>query len=259
METLWKQAIDAVCGLGDFVRRERKTLRVDEKGFANFVTNIDMEVQNRLHERLGKLAPEAAFLAEESPERGFDAGGAVWIIDPIDGTTNLIHGYPHVAISVAFLNGGERFGIVYNPFNGELFTALSGRGAFLGGEPIRVSGNERMEQTIIGFGLPYDRSRARTMFRAAEKVFATCRDMKRKGAAALDLCYVAAGRLDGYFEVDLNIWDFAAGSIILEEAGGAVSDWHGAPLTPDRTKADLASSNGKIHGTLLQLIQSTIE
>jgi myo-inositol-1(or 4)-monophosphatase len=259
MEQLLDKAAEAVVGLGAFVREERRKLQIDEKGFANYVTNIDIEVQNRLRERLGALAPEAVFLGEESPDVDWDAGRPCWIVDPIDGTTNLIHGYPHVAISVAYYDGDDRFGIVYNPFDGELYTAASGKGAFLNGEPIRVSEARKMEQTIIGFGLPYNRERARTMFRAAEKVFATCQDMKRKGAAALDLCYVAAGRLDGYFEVDLNVWDFAAGSIILEEAGGEVSDWLGRRLGPQTRKADVLSSNGKIHCLLLSLIQSTIE
>lgn len=259
MERLMDKAVQAVTGLGELVREERKKLKIDEKGFANFVTNIDLEVQNRLQERLGALAPEAAFLSEESPYFEWDSGKPCWIVDPIDGTTNLIHGYPHVSISVAWFDGEDRFGIVYNPFDGELYTAAHGRGAFLNGEPIRVSGADRMEQTIIGFGLPYNRDRAATMFRAAEKVFATCQDMKRKGAAALDLCYVAAGRLDGYFEVDLNVWDFAAGSVILEEAGGQVSDWLGRPVGPRTRKADVLSSNGKIHSLLAALIRSTIE
>jgi myo-inositol-1(or 4)-monophosphatase len=259
MEQLMDKAIEAIIGLGAFVREERKKLKIDVKGFANFVTNIDIEVQDRLKERLGALAPDAVFLSEESPDVDWDAGRPCWIVDPIDGTTNLIHGYPHVAISVAWFDGEDRFGIVYNPFDGELYTAARGKGAFLNGEPIRVSDSRRMEQTIIGFGLPYNRDRARVMFRAAEKVFATCQDMKRKGAAALDLCYVAAGRLDGYFEVDLNVWDFAAGCVILEEAGGEVSDWLGRRIGPHTRKADLLSSNGKIHSLLLSLVQSTIE
>lgn len=259
MKRLMDQAAEAIIGLGAFVRDERKKLKIDEKGFANFVTNIDLEVQERLKERLGALAPDAAFLSEESPYVERDSGKPCWIVDPIDGTTNLIHGYPHVAISVAYFDGEDRFGIVYNPFDGELYTAARGKGAFLNGEPIRVSEAGRMEQTIIGFGLPYNRDRARVMFRAAEKVFATCQDMKRKGAAALDLCYVAAGRLDGFFEVDLNVWDFAAGCVILEEAGGEVSDWLGRQIGPQTRKADVLSSNGKIHCLLLSLIQSTIE
>jgi myo-inositol-1(or 4)-monophosphatase len=259
LEALLEKASQIVCSLGEFVRQERRRLKIDEKGFANFVTNIDIEVQNRLHDGLGRLMPNAVFVSEESDVHEWDGQRPAWIIDPIDGTTNMIHGYPHVAISVAYIDGADRFGIVYNPFNGELFTAISGHGAYLGTERISVSENARMEQTIIGFGLPYNRYLARTMFRAAEKVYETCQDMKRKGSAALDLCYVAAGRLDGYFEVDLNIWDFAAGGIILEEAGGTVTDWFGEPVIPHRRKADVASSNGKIHPSLLSLIQSTIE
>ncbi|OUM97395.1 MAG: hypothetical protein A9Z00_10040 [Thermobacillus sp. ZCTH02-B1] len=259
VHSLMDQAVRVITGLGEYVREERKKLKVDEKGFANFVTNIDIEVQNRLMERLGALAPGAAFLSEENPYFEPDSGKPCWIVDPIDGTTNLIHGYPHVAISVAYVDGEDRFGIVYNPFDGELYTAARGGGAFLNGRPIRVSEAVRMEQTIIGFGLPYNRARARVMFRAAEKVFATCQDMKRKGSAALDLCHVAAGRLDGFFEVDLHVWDFAAGCIILEEAGGRVTDWLGRAIGPRDRKADVLSSNGKIHSLLVSLVQSTIE
>lgn len=256
MENLMRETIRHIREIGGWVKQEYRKLDIEVKGFANFVTNIDLEVQNRLFDKLHALSPESVFISEENEYNEYQSDQSCWIVDPIDGTTNLIHGYPHFAISVAMVGQSSRFGIVYNPLNEELFYALSGHGAYRNEEQIRVSPHNAMDQCIVGFGLPYDRNRARTMFQTAEKIYETCQDMKRKGSAALDLAYVAAGRLDAYYEVNLNIWDFAAGAIILEEAGGTVTDWDGNRITWDRSSLDLASSNGHIHRKLLELIQS---
>lgn len=252
MHAMMIETVSLVLQCGEYVRNACKHLKIEEKGFANYVTNIDMSVQHQLEEGLSALSPESAFISEENADNDYGASGSRWIVDPIDGTTNLIHGYPHVAISVAHYSPGQRFGIIYNPFNGELFTALSGQGAFLNGQPLHVSEHTALEQCIIGFGLPYDRAKSAPMLAAVGKVYAACQDMKRKGPASLDLAYVAAGRLDGYFEQDLKIWDIAAGLVLLEEAGGQASDWQGNKLDANLAITDLAASNGAIQQELLQ-------
>lgn len=252
MHAMMKETVDLVLRCGDYVRSNCSHITIEEKGFANYVTNMDMSVQLQLEEGLSALSPESVFISEENTNNDYSAVGPRWIVDPIDGTTNLIHGYPHVAISVAHYSPVGRFGVIYNPFNGELFTALSGQGAFLNGQPLRVSTHTALAQCIIGFGLPYDRAKSAPMLAVVGEVYAACQDMKRKGPASLDLAYVAAGRLDGYFEQDLKIWDIAAGLVLLEEAGGQASDWRGEPLDANLAITALAASNGPIHEALLQ-------
>ncbi len=257
MEELMEKTIACVREAGEIVRGGSKELSVEEKGFANYVTNIDLAVQRELNGALNALDAEAEFISEENETNDYATRKAKWILDPIDGTTNLIHGYPHVAISVAYVGLERRFGIVYNPFNGELFTALSGAGAWLNGERLSVSRNAALGDCIFGFGFPYERRvSAPRMFRAAEKVFAECQDLKRKGPASLDLAYVAAGRIDGYFEVDLNVWDVAAGLILLEEAGGRATDWDGKPLPEALDKTALIATNGLVHDELTRLVRA---
>ncbi|MFC4596697.1 inositol monophosphatase family protein [Cohnella hongkongensis] len=257
MEQLLEKTIACVRAAGEIVRGGSRELSVEEKGFANYVTNIDLAVQSALNRALRELEPEAEFISEENETNEYATRKAKWILDPIDGTTNLIHGYPHVAISVAYVGPDRRFGIVYNPFNDELFTALSDSGAWLNGERLSVSRNDEAQACIFGFGFPYDRKvSAPTMFRAAEKVFSACQDLKRKGPASLDLAYVAAGRIDGYFELDLNVWDVAAGLILLEEAGGRATDWEGKPIQSAMARIDLIATNGLVHEELRALVRS---
>jgi len=257
MNELMRQAVEEIVAIGKWVRAKSSELHIEVKGFADYVTNIDMEVQNRLQASLSSLAPRAVFISEENEHNDYGTSLPHWIIDPIDGTTNLIHGYPHVAISVAYKDAERHFGIVYNPFNDELFTAESGGGAYRNGVPISVSQNTRMEQCLIGFGLPYDRSKSRQMFRTAERIYETCQDMKRKGPCSLDLAYVAAGRIDAYAEVDLKIWDIAAGLIVLSESGGMATDWDGKPLMDGLRMVDLVASNCHIHEAMLTLIEDS--
>lgn len=251
MDKLMQQVIQRVRKAGELVISGLDHMQVVEKGFANYVTNIDVAVQEQLQRDLEELAPGSAFIAEENDTNEFLATGARWIIDPIDGTTNLIHRYPHVAISVAYVEDDKRFGIIYNPFNQELFTAMSQQGAFVNGQRIHVSHNRALRDSLIGFGLPYDRTKSRRMMQAVESVYAHCQDMKRKGPASLDLAYVAAGRIDGYVEQDLHIWDIAAGLVVLEEAGGIATDWDGAALAHGLSITDLVATNRHIHDELL--------
>lgn len=229
---------------------------IDKKGFANYVTNTDLKVQEYLIENLQKIIQGSRFVAEEKDNSKVDKNGPVWIIDPIDGTTNFIHKYPHVAISLALVDNYEKiFGIVYNPISDELFYALKGEGAFLNGNKICASKNNKLESCIVGFGVPYDRNKSEYVLKTAQKVVVTCEDLKRCGPASLDICYVACGRLDAYFELNLRPWDISAGIIILEEAKGFATDWNGRELDLFKDQNNIAVTNKYIHNELVNIIK----
>jgi myo-inositol-1(or 4)-monophosphatase len=204
-----------------------------KEGSANFVTAYDLKVQNFLKRGLTELFPEAKFFAEEDGESSTTIGeGYTFIIDPIDGTTNFMCGYNTSAISVALLvDGVPAFGGIYDPYRDEYFSAVKGRGAFCNGKPIRVSGRP-VARGIVAIGsAPYRKATlGEIMLGMTGKLFASFADFRRSGSAALDICHVACGRSDAFCEPVLSPWDFAAGSLILAEAGGVSSDFHGAPL-----------------------------
>lgn len=211
---------------------DRNEAAVDEKaGKANFVTKYDKKVQEAIKEKLLHILPEAAFVGEEEDIHASIEKGLAFIVDPIDGTTNFIKDYHTSAISVGVTRDGEPYmGAVYNPYLDEMFTAISGHGAFLNGEPIHVS-KEPLENGIVIFGTaPYYEELAKKSFQLAYEYFQKALDIRRSGSAALDLCNVAAGRAELFFELRLSPWDFAAGSLIVREAGGVVTQMDGSPL-----------------------------
>jgi myo-inositol-1(or 4)-monophosphatase len=199
-----------------------------EKGdAANLVTEYDLKVQSFLIGGIKELLPDAAFLAEEG-EGCLDCLGKplCFIIDPIDGTANFVHGYRHSCISLAMLEHGKtQYGAVYDPYQGELFTAIRGGGAFLNERPISVSRTD-MPHAIVTFGSsPYRKEElGEATFAIAKELFYACSDIRRTGSAALDLAYLAAGRTDAFLELTLSPWDYAAGQLLVEEAGGIVTD-----------------------------------
>lgn len=205
-------------------------------GDANFATEWDIETQRVLCGKLREIIPAARFIVEEGDASDEVADGEIaFIVDPIDGTTNFIHGLSHSAVCVAAAVGGDPvFGAVYNPFLDELFYASRGEGAFLRkkGRTSRLSVSERaLPDALAAFGTtPYDRSYADETFRLAKKLFLHCREVRREGSAALDICYVAAGRYDVYFEMKLSPWDFAAAEVILTEAGGTLTRLDGGSI-----------------------------
>ncbi len=200
----------------------------EKEGHANFVTDLDEAVQAQVIEALTPLVPGAQFVAEEKRNEAVTAGCA-WVIDPIDGTQNFISGLRHSAVSIALLEGGSpALGAVYDPYADELFAARAGGGAYLNGRRIAVSSRE-LSRAVVFFGTaPYNLELADQSFAAAKAIFRACCDVRRSGSAALDLCAVAAGRCEGYFELRLSPWDYAAGSLIVQEAGGRVG-----ALSPD--------------------------
>lgn len=238
-----------------FVENRETASHVKVKGPADYVTQVDTDIQNFLRIGLNRLAPEIQFLGEEEGLHEMTAD-TYWILDPIDGTTNLIHDYRHSVVSLGLYDKGEiTLGIVYDPFREDVYHAQKGKGSFLNGKPICVSGAETLGETIVSFGTaPYNRELAGKNFRCLEKVFEKTQDIRRTGSAALDLAYVACGRTGGFFEPLLSPWDFAAGMLLVTEAGGRVTDFAGAPLDFGK-KGSVVATNGKVHEALRELLQ----
>lgn len=225
METLFEKAVKIVKKNGEELIERDGADAIREKGRTDYVTEVDVRVQRQIFEALKELDPAAQFLGEEKENQGIDREGSIWILDPVDGTTNLIHDFQHSTISLAYAKGGKvRFGVVYDPFREECFTAELGKGAFLNGRPIQVSGKKRLEDCLIAMGTsPGCREHADENFARMRRVYDRCQDIRRIGSAALELSYVACGRLDGFYEENLKIWDYAAGSLLVTEAGGTMA------------------------------------
>ncbi len=201
---------------------------VDRKQPADFVTRVDRESEKMIIETIRANFPDHGFLTEES-RRDEAAERCRWIVDPLDGTTNFIHGYPVVSVSIALECLGEIvLGVIFDPTRRELFTAVKGEGSFLNGNPIRVSRIARLGDGLVATGFPFRRKEITGQYLTLfGNVFRRVSDLRRAGSAALDLAYVASGRCDGFFEIGLSPWDIAAGALIVEEAGGVVSDFQG--------------------------------
>ena len=208
--------------------------RIRLKGPADYVTEVDSSVQAYIKGELAKHYPEIQFTGEEDDDPHADFNGLVWALVPVDGTTNLIHQMHHSAIALALLDGGTVIkAMVYQPYLDEMFTAELGKGAFLNGKPIHVSMVADLGMALIGLGTSHkgiNRTTAAAQFNMFGKVFENCADIRRSGSASLDLAWVAAGRLDGFLERDVKLWDHAAGRLLVTEAGGVVTDWQGGDL-----------------------------
>lgn len=214
-------------------------------GTANFVTEYDVKVQDYLYEKLGKLIPNVNFIGEESNINDMSklSDGYSFIIDPIDGTTNFIHNYGHSSISVALAKDGEIvIGIVYDPYKNELFQAEKGNGAYLNHTRIHVSDRQLCDSLICFGSSPYYRELADSTFDLLKLLYLNSRDIRRSGSAALDLCYVACSRCDLFYELLLSPWDYAAGSLIINEAGGVISAMDGQAVTFDTGSSVLAAN-----------------
>ncbi len=222
-------------------------LAEDKTNRRDVVTAYDRAVQALLMERLGAAVPGARFFCEENDRHDDLLAEHLFIIDPIDGTMNFVHHLNHSAISVGYTRFGVPVaGAVYNPYVDEMFTAVRGEGAFLNGRPIRVTAAP-LSETVICFGsAPYNTELTRRTFTLAERSYRTGLDIRRQGSAALDLCSVAAGRAGAYFELSISLWDYAAGALIVSEAGGQVTRVDGSPLPWTGAKTSvLAAEAGK--------------
>ena len=223
------------------------SLKIKEKGFGNYVTEVDMNVQRFIEGKLKELAPGIQFMGEEKNNDDIDFTKPVWILDPVDGTSNLIHDLQNSVISLALYSCRELvMGVVCHLFADETFYAEKGKGAFLNGQPIHVSAVDDFSRSLVSIGTsPYFKEMAKENFSIFQTIFENCEDIRRIGSAALDLAYVATGRLEAYLEKRLNPWDFAAGVLLVQEAGGCVTDYSGGPLDVTQT-ADIFAGNGII-------------
>lgn len=234
------------------------THKIRKKSPVSLVTEVDMEVDRKVRALILKAFPDHQIMTEElkavvssSPYR--------WIIDPLDGTTNFAHQIPFFCISIGLEYEGEVIlGGIYNPVLRELFFAEKGKGAFLNGKPIKVSRVNTLIESLLVTGFPYDRQEKAEFYLKFFRAFMEkCQGVRRLGAAAVDLAYVACGRFEGYWEFNLKPWDMAAGMLIVKEAGGEVSDFKGRPVNLDHPH-QLLSSNGRLHPILLDIFKRTL-
>jgi myo-inositol-1(or 4)-monophosphatase len=233
-----------------------KHLKVVKKGVIDLVTEADTRSESVIIETIRKVFTDHSILAEES---GLNKGNADyrWIIDPLDGTTNFAHHLGLFSISIAFALKDELvFGLVFNPITRELFTAVKGEGALLNGRPIRVSQSTAVSESFLVTGFPYNlKDHFDPLMTRFSKCLKASQGVRRLGSAAIDLCFLACGRFDGFWEQNLKPWDTAAGELIAREAGAIVTDFSNKPFTIDKT--EILASNGKIHKEMLSLL--TIE
>jgi myo-inositol-1(or 4)-monophosphatase len=226
-------AVKAARRAGNLINRgarEIDLLTVTSKGPKDFVSEVDREAERAIVETLLASFPDHAILAEEGTAKGANVDAEnVWIVDPLDGTTNFLHGFPQYCVSIALSQRGQiTQGVVYDPVRNDLFTATRGRGAFLNDRRIRVSRRQNLRDCLIGTGFPFrDGSYLDTYLKMMKTMIEHTAGLRRPGAAALDLAYVAAGFYDGFWEVGLNPWDVAAGSLLIQEAGGLIGDLNG--------------------------------
>ncbi len=234
---------------------EVENLQVSLTGPRNFVTAADRRAEQIVYEELAKARPDYGFLGEEGGARAGADKSHRWIVDPLDGTTNFLHGIPHFAVSIALeRNGAIVAALTYNPANEDLFVAERGKGAFLNDRRIRVAARQRLAEAVVACGLPHygrgDLALGRHEIAAAQNHFA---GLRRFGAATLDLAWVAAGRFDAFWERDLSPWDLAAGILLVREAGGFVSDLDGGDAMLAR--GHVAAGNDTMHRELLRLLK----
>ncbi|MGM9992408.1 MAG: inositol monophosphatase family protein [Candidatus Bruticola sp.] len=246
-------ALKAARQSGELIRKSiGSSHQIDKKGRIDLVTEVDKASEQLIFSLIKDTFPSHSILGEEQGEITGSNATCRWIVDPLDGTTNFASGYPFFAISIAFeLEGRVVVGVVYDPCHDEAFYASLGGGAFLNGQPIHVSDNSSLEDALLVTGFPYDISSSPDIHLGMfHDLIIKARGVRRDGSAALDLCYIACGRFDGYWELGLSPWDIAAGSLIVREAGGTMSDFLGEPH--NMLFRDLMASNGKIHPKLLE-------
>ncbi len=228
--------------------------KIDMKGPANLVTEADLAAEKIIVETIKKTYPEHSFLGEEKVKAETNAEN-LWVIDPIDGTTNFTHDVPVVGISIAFSHKGEVVvGCVLNPFTDDLYLAIKGKGSTLNDKPIKVSSAEKISDSLIATGFYYGLGNDLNVSLDVIKTLIDkeCHGIRRMGAASIDLCYVASGKFDAYFELKLNCWDFAAGMLLVREAGGIITNPAGIDLTLNDSQ--LIASNTSVHPHILAIL-----
>jgi myo-inositol-1(or 4)-monophosphatase len=255
VEKYLKEAEDIALKAGKMLRANIDTsAEVSFKGAVDLVTDFDNKAQRMIYDHLSSRFPEHDFLGEEGLSR--DRGGEFcWIVDPLDGTTNYAHAFPVFCVSVALeQKGGIVLGVIYDPMREEMFSSVKGEGAFLEGERIRVSSVDDLDKSLVATGFPYDlRESSVNNVDHFNNFLLRVQAIRRCGSAALDLCYVACGRFDGFWELKLHPWDVAAGALIVQEAGGRVSDFQNQEFSIFGSQ--ILASNGLIHKQMVEVLQ----
>jgi myo-inositol-1(or 4)-monophosphatase len=249
-------AIEAVVRAGDMqMAHVGRQVHVEKKGAIDLVTDVDLAVERMFRTLIAERFPDHCVLAEELGEADVTPAGPCWVFDPLDGTTNYAHGLPIFCASLALeIDGVAEVAAVYDPNRRELFTAERGAGAFVNGAPLRVSDARDLVDAMLVTGFPYDvHARVPEIVGLFGAFVGRARAVRRLGSAAIDLCWVAAGRMDGFWECDLKPWDLAGGALIVAEAGGRVTDTAGRPFTS--RAGQVVASNGYVHDEMLRVIR----
>lgn len=256
--SLLRETIAIAHDAGRIVSRDFPQTALDHvafKGPVNPVTATDTAAEELILDRLRTFFPDHRILAEETGGDDWrDPGPPIWLIDPLDGTNNFAHGFPHVGVSLALVEEQQPvLGVIHDPLREETFAATAGGGAFLNGEPIHVTGVDHLAGSFLATGFPYDRRAGLdNNVQRLDQFLRRSQGVRRAGAAVLDLAYVACGRLDGFWEIRLSPWDVAAGIVIVREAGGQATDFTGGPHC--LSGREIVASNGHIHGQMLQVV-----
>jgi myo-inositol-1(or 4)-monophosphatase len=261
MEPLLNIAVNAARQAGEIIIRHMEQvdhLKITAKGTNDFFSEVDIKAEQAIINAIRKAYPEHGILAEESGLQEGD-GESLWIIDPLDGTSNYLHGFPFFSVSIALqVKGRIEHGVIYDPLRHECFSASRGRGARLNDRRLRVSKQTQLSTSLLGTGYPSrDATIGQRYLPTFEALFGKCAGVRRTGSAALDLAYVASGRLDGFWEMGLRPWDIAAGSLLIREAGGLISDLYGGD---DFLKhGDVVAGTPKVFKALLQTISTSLK
>ncbi|MDD5035104.1 MAG: inositol monophosphatase family protein [Methylococcaceae bacterium] len=258
MDPMLTIAVRAARAAGDLIVRYTDridSLTISSKGRNDFVSEVDRQAELEIVNVLRKAYPSHAFLAEEGGRHGLPKGEFTWVIDPLDGTTNFLHGFPHFAVSIALLHKGRiECGVIYDPMRQELFTAKRGAGATLQSRRLRVTPQKTFKGALLGTGFPFkDQRHNDAYFGMFRELMKDTAGIRRAGSAALDLAWVACGRLDGFWEIGLMPWDMAAGVLLILEAGGIVTDFEGGDKFLET--GNILTANPRLHVLMEETIR----
>ncbi|UKE84620.1 inositol-1-monophosphatase [Pectobacterium colocasium] len=261
MHPMLNIAIRAARKAGNLIAKNYETpdaVEASQKGSNDFVTNVDRDAERLIIEVIRKSYPQHTIIGEECGELAGEDPVVQWVIDPLDGTTNFIKRLPHFAVSIAVrIKGRTEVAVVYDPMRNELFTATRGQGAQLNGYRLRSSTARDLEGTVLATGFPFKlKQHSKSYINAIGALFTHCADFRRTGSAALDLAYVAAGRVDGFFEIGLKPWDFAGGELLVREAGGIVTDFVGGHNY--MASGNLVAGNPRVVKAMLSTIREEL-